>query len=420
MTRPEIESRTVLASRRRFLSRAACGAGLLAIGSHVHAGINEATRTLARSTASDPDAFLAAVRGGLQAADADGLRLPAGFTARVVARSGLAVAGTSHVWHPAPDGGACFATRDGGWIYASNSEVPTTGGVGALKFDARGEIVDGYSILSGTSINCAGGPTPWNTWLSCEEHAGGIVWECDPFKAGQGIPRPALGTFAHEACAVDPRGRQVYLTEDLGDASGLYRFTPARYPDLATGTLEIATLEGDPEKARARVVWKRVPNPNPAPGETPCRLQLADAYPFNRGEGMYFHAGIVWFTTTGDHRVWAYRCRDQSIAIVYDADRRADEGREAPLRKPDNVVVDHSGTVFVAEDGDDRQLVLLTPDGTALPMLQLVGHDMSEVTGPAFSPDGSRLYFSSQRGSGGSHADGITFEVSGPFPRRGG
>jgi secreted PhoX family phosphatase len=80
----------------------------------------------------------------------------------------------------------------------------------------------------------AGGATPWHTWLSCEEHRAGFVWECDPFRAGQGIARPGLGKFPHEAAAIDPTTSIVYLTEDDYD-SRLYRFRPERWGDLSSG-----------------------------------------------------------------------------------------------------------------------------------------------------------------------------------------
>src|ERR671925_1751026 len=62
------------------------------------------------------------------APDENGLRLPAGFSSRVVAITGRLVPGTTHLWHPLPDGGACFPMADGGWGYTSNSEVPVAGG----------------------------------------------------------------------------------------------------------------------------------------------------------------------------------------------------------------------------------------------------------------------------------------------------
>jgi len=74
----------------------------------------------------------------------------------------------------------------------------------------------------------------------------------------------------------------------------------------------------------------------------------------------------------------------------------------------DNVTVSRSGDVFVAEDGGDMQVVILSPEGEVAPFLQIFVEG-SELTGPGFSPDGRRFYFSSQRNPG------RTYEINGPF-----
>jgi secreted PhoX family phosphatase len=340
------------------------------------------------------------------APDANGLRLPQGFESRVIARSGERVGDSGYVWHRAPDGGATFITPDGGWIYVSNSEVSGAGGAGAIRFGTDGTLLSAYRILSGTDTNCAGCGTPWHSWLSGEEHSTGRIWETDPYGERSAVARPALGVFTHEAAAVDDVRQQIYLTEDLPDGR-LYRFTPERltplgHPILSSGTLEVAQVVSG-----GGVVWHPVRDPEVRAG-TPTRMQVPESTAFNGGEGIWFHRGTVFFSTKGTDQVWEYDTNSSTIGVLYDGRALSNP----PLRGVDNITVSCCGDVLVAEDGGDMQIVAILPDGQLKPLLQIMGHDRSEVTGPAFSPDGTRLYFSSQRGSSGS---GITYEVQGPF-----
>ncbi len=343
--------------------------------------------------------------GDLQPPDANGIRLPVGFSSRVIARSGDKVAGTSHTWHRYPDGGSVFATASG-WIYVSNSEVSSGGGgVSAIAFDAAGNIRSAYPICHDTSQNCSGGPTPWNTWLTCEETSRGRVYECDPTGAKAQVVRDPLGWFEHEAVAVDRNTGYLYLTEDDPDGR-LYRFRPQRAGDLSSGTLEVAQRINT-APGIDWLQWLPVPHPNPRSFQQPTRKQVRQSSPFNGGEGIWYHAGIVYFTTKGDNRVWALETANDRLAVVYD-----DDTSPTPVLKGvDAVTASAVGDLYVAEDGGDMQLVMISPNGSVAPVLQVVGQDGSEITGPAFSPDGRRLYFSSQRGGSG----GITYEMTGPF-----
>ncbi|MFD5477981.1 alkaline phosphatase PhoX [Streptomyces hawaiiensis] len=343
--------------------------------------------------------------GPLGAPDANGIRLPSGFTSRVIARSGQRVGTTSYTWHNAPDGGACYA--DGtGWIYVSNSEINPSGGASAVRFSSTGAITGAYRILSDTRQNCAGGKTPWNTWLSCEEVDRGYVYETDPWGAKAAVRRDAMGRFKHEAAAADPVRRVVYLTEDVTDGC-FYRFRPTTWGDLSSGTLEVLVAGSG---TSGPVTWARVPDPT---GATATRNQVSGAKRFNGGEGCYYANDTCWFTTKGDNRVWQYNGAAQTIELAYD-DSLVTSGT-APLTGVDNVTGSASGDLFVAEDGGTMDICVITPTDVVAPFLRIDGQSGSEITGPAFSPDGTRLYFSSQRGTSGSSSGGITYEVTGPF-----
>ncbi|HEX2232055.1 MAG TPA: alkaline phosphatase PhoX, partial [Thermoleophilaceae bacterium] len=358
--------------------------------------------------------------GPLGAPDANGIRLPQGFSSRVIARAGQSVEGTGYAWPSFPDGGASFATADGGWILVINSESPpdaelpietATGGASAIRFRANGEIEAAYRILGGTSTNCAGGKTPWGTWLSCEEHREGQVWECDPTGQRNAVARPALGVFSHEAACVDDVGRHVYLTEDEMDGL-FYRFTPARYPDLSAGRLEAAIVARD-----GSVRWAPVPDPSAA--GPPTRQQVPGGTQFRRAEGIWSDSGFVYIATTADHKVHRYNTVLEQLDLVYDGSAL---GRDAPLRQVDNVTAAPSGDVFVCEDtgeSDPLDIGIITPEGEVTRFLKVTGTQhtggggaiSSELTGVNFDPSGTRMYFSSQRGFG----MGVTYEITGPF-----
>ncbi|WP_203300097.1 alkaline phosphatase PhoX [Marinobacter sediminum] len=399
--------------------------------------------------------------GPLQAPDVNGVRTPAGFSTRVVAingelpqSGGMSVAAPqpggigNRPWHIFPDGAGVVPRANGGWIYISNSEVPGVGTlgftfpeladvsgtieeftpglaqVGTLVFDPDGAIVDSYTILSGTTFNCAGCVTPWQTWLSCEEFPNGQVWECDPYQPGEGLACPTLGFFSHEAIAIDAGNRKLYLTEDMPDGR-FYRWVPdpSDWPEgaeraaLQAGRLQVLCVGGDgvagaltgPQPIR----WVDAQNPH----EPQHQNRLPASSVFDGGEGVWYFQGIVYFATKGDDRIWAIDVEAQTIEVIYD--RATAEAPNDILSGVDNLFVTEQGDVLVAEDGGDMQVVVILPDRTLKPFLQVTGQDASEIAGLAFSPDGRRMYFSSDRGGrnglgGFTNGLGMIYEMTVP------
>ncbi|SCD28224.1 WD40-like Beta Propeller Repeat [Streptomyces sp. ScaeMP-6W] len=223
------------------------------------------------------------------------------------------------------------------------------------------------------------------------------------------VRRDAMGRFKHEAAAADPVRKVVYLTEDVTDGC-FYRFTPTTWGDLSAGRLEVLRMGSGTSGA---VTWAAVPDPSGA--ATATRNQVSGAKRFNGGEGCHYADDTCWFTTKGDNRVWRYDAAAQRLDLTYDDSLVT--GGAAPLTGVDNVTGSSSGDLYVAEDGGSMDICVITPDDVVTPFLRIEGQSASEITGPAFSPDGTRLYFSSQRGTSGSSSGGITYEVTGPFRR---
>lgn len=353
--------------------------------------------------------------------DENGFLLPDGFRSRRIVGAGEEIATTGMILPVFPDGAGTVATDDGGWILVVNSEVfevdaPDAGSVTAITFDPTGSITTARSILTGSRSNCGGSITPWGTWLSCEEKtlAGdGKVWECDPTGAAAAVDRPALGRFHHECAIVDPDTGIVYLTED--SERGLFRrFIPDVVGDLSSGTLESLRLDGE------RLVW------------LPDGDDSATSFPGS--EGLAILDGVLWFDTKYDDRIHRLDLRAQTYSLLWDSNPE-DVGVEAAvLSGVDTIIVDtRTGDLFVAEDGGNMELVIVSPDGDVAPFLRLAdrSHASSEISGQCFSPDGTRLYLASMRGpvaarvgdlvpginpdKADSNGAGVLYEITGPF-----
>ncbi|MDT9684182.1 DUF839 domain-containing protein [Streptomyces sp. TRM76323] len=455
------------ATRRHLLTRAgALGAGIALSGA------------VSELFAAAPAAALPPTDAGYGplVPDPDGLLdLPEGFSYRVLSREGRPLRSGEGPVPSHHDGMAALADRRGRVHLARNHENGTVashgvpkvegltydpaaeGGCTVLTLDGPdGEVLSERVGIAGTAANCSGGPTPWGTWLTCEENeskagtAGyakdhGFVFEVDPENPRRSGAEPltAMGRFQHEAVAVDPVRGVVYETEDAFVAPfGLfYRFLPARPRGgpgslRAGGRLQAMRVPGLPDLSTVRepgasfdgVEWVDVPDPLAV--ATPTRMQDYGPRGITRGqklEGCYWGGRSVCFVSSyartregsgADHhgQVWRYdpAARRLTLVIVFGPDSDV----RLPGESPDNICLAPGGSIMVCEDGRGAQHVYgVTRRGEVYALArgrQNIGTpeapEWGEFAGVSFSPDGGTLYVN-------CYEPGTTFAVTGPWRR---
>ncbi len=418
--------------------------------------------------------------------DPDGLLdLPKGFKYRVISRTGDDM-GDGYRVPGMPDGMAAFALNRDRIALIRNHEIghsgfkkgpfqdntrvpdgfnpeliydggrfgaqPFVGGTTTLIYDTRRQqVLDEYLSLVGTDRNCAGGPTPWGSWITCEEPSDtttqwglfhGYCFEV-PASATPGLVKPiplkAMGRFRHEAVAVDPSTGIVYLTEDRPD-SVLYRFIPTTQGKLAEGGRLQALGLRDQKSADSRnwpggnstfpigeklaTKWIDLEDvESPADNLRHQALEKGGLL-FSRGEGAWFGSdsevgekSIFFACTDGGAnqagQIFRYYPSEAEGSDMEDKVPGAIELYLEPndtklLKHADNVTISPSGTLYICEDGSGPNMVRGVTSGGDIFRLAVNRLNAKELAGVCFSPGGETLFVNIQ-------TPGITFAITGPF-----
>ena len=393
--------------------------------------------------------------------------LPSGFSYKIVSRAGDPMNDGFYV-PGAADGMAAFEGPSGYTVVVRNHEVnsgaapamgafgpdnallskldptllydagtdgnPALGGTTTFVYDtARQELVSQYLSLAGTLRNCAGGPTPWNTWITCEEvttRAGedeaardhGYAFQVPASAAPTvAIPEPlrAMGRFRREAVAVDPATNIIYQTEDTQD-SLIYRFIPDDPSDIAAGgRLQALRVRGKPSLdtrnwdaqtvsvgTELEIDWLDIEDVEAPLDDLRLRGFDQGAARFARGEGMWYGNGAVYFACTNGGKakcgqIWRL-IPDRTLELFIEPN---DPGL---IENADNLTVTPWGDLIVCEDGSNEQfLVGVTPEGELYKFARNAVSN-SELAGATFSPDGTTLFVNIQN-------DGLTLAITGKW-----
>jgi secreted PhoX family phosphatase len=412
------------------------------------------------------------------------LALPAGFKYRILTYSGKTKLESGEFTPSNHDGTATFAGPRGTTLLVNNHElkgpranwkypVPLTeglvydpaasGGCTVVEVRPDGQVAEWVGI-AGTSTNCAGGSTPWGTWLTCEENSDragtngmtkdhGYVFEVDPIdRRANRAPKPLkfFGRYDHEAVVIDPKRGHAYLTEDDDEPNGLfYRWTPPKGFEYGRGKLR--TLADDAgvlqapkcydsggkfvdDLSRATktgtvygVDWVDVPDRDAKTVAVRKQFGPGEITRARKLEGMWWGDGGAYIVSSyareespvqHDGQVWFYDPKRRTLTLKVLLGVNPDPSTDGAFDGPDNITVSPYGGLILAEDGEGvSHLFGATDSGRTYPIARNdlnVGTEeepeYSEFAGVTFSPDGRTLFANIQD-------PGILVAITGPWKR---
>ncbi|MCH2156416.1 MAG: DUF839 domain-containing protein [Opitutales bacterium] len=457
-----------MSSRRSFLKQS----GYLSLG---FLGLNRLVHGNLRSTSGGY---------GPLVKDPNGIfDLPKGFSYKVISRvgnemsDGLLVPGD-------PDGMAAFSARDGRVILVRNHELkanqldvspfgkenelldqidpsafydiadgkqPQIGGTTTIVYNPMtGKVEREFLSLTGTENNCAGGPTPWGSWITCEEATTradthfkfdhGYNFEVPAttdIKLADPIPLKDMGRFRHEAIAVEPKSGVIYQTEDTWDGL-IYRFIcniPGK--PAAGGRLQALVITGHegwdtrnwaetgaqafPHNKFFNVEWVDMDDVTSPKNDLRYRGNKMGAAVFARGEGIWYGNGEVYWACTNGGKIKMGQIF-RYIPSPFEGTAREEEQParlelflesedKEILKNADNLTVTSWGDLYIAEDSEAPcKLVGVTPEGECFDFAAN-NYNKSELAGVCFSPDEQIMFVNIQ-------LTGLTLAISGPWDSR--
>jgi len=346
-----------------------------------------------------------------------GIQVSAGLSVRVIAQEGQRVpyangGQSSSSYHANTDAAGIIPLdaenpTEGGYAYVVNSEKGDgDGGVYGIYFDKDGNVVEYKSLLTGTTDNCGGGLTPWNTWVSCEEYSDGQCWEVDPVRDAARVTKLGGKGGRYESVAVDntnPDNPVFFTTED--DEEGCMRRFVARgngwgalQSDGDTSFLNI--LDG------CNFEW--------TDDEDEARESAAEYY--RNSEGIQYHEGKLYFMAKKDYKLIILDLDEMTYKVEITGRKFYGEGSFG--NQPDqNLFGPSRKYIYFTEDGGDSPGVYARygEDGTFFTLFQaIIGgvYDGDETVGIALSPDNKKFYAGIQEGIifEFSREDGLPFE----------